>query len=344
MKLTRRGYALLAVVVLAVGSASLFGARGLNAIAAPGLVAFAYAIVQVWRIDEPVVARDLPQHGEQGMTVPIELNVEVDRPYSARLLDTVGDGLEAAGNVCDATLGAGPVRYELFLRRRGDRRVGPATVEAQDVLGLVTRRFEVRGTASILVRPAVYPLSGPRADELVSVFGGGSDRQEFDFLRHYRRGDPLRDVHWRSSAKVPGHDFVVKEFSTGEGERSVRLAGESSGGHADKMAAATASIAVHFLAAGLRVGLATSDTRIPPQGGTEQRDRVLDALALTRGGGLQDADRRDADVLVTADPYGVKVAVADATAPFSQVAGREVSLPARKAAGSEGSERPGGLA
>jgi uncharacterized protein (DUF58 family) len=344
MRPTRRGYAVVAAVVVAAVSASLFGARGLNAIAAPGAVALAYATVQVWRIDEPTVDRELPKRAEQGSWVTVTVDLEVDRPYSARVTDATGEGLEAAGNDRAVTVGGDPMRYELFLRRRGDRTVGPTSVEARDVLGLLSRTFAVEGTTSVLVRPPVYPLSGPRADELVWTFGGGDDRQQFDFLRHYRRGDPLRDIHWPSSAKVPGEGLVVKHFSTDEGTSSMRVAGESAVGHADEMAAATASLAVHLLAAGLRVELATADTRLDARGGTEQRDRVLDALGRSRGGTLRDVNRGGADVLVTADADGVTVTLADVVAPFNEVAGRAVSVPTKDEDGGGLVDRLGGLA
>lgn len=344
MRLTRRGYAVAIVVVLAATSAWLFGARGLNAIAGPGVVALAYATVQVWRVNEPTVERELPDRGEQGRSITVTLTFDVDRPFSARLTDAIGDGLAASGNDRSLTVGGDPVRYELSLRRRGDREVGPATIEARDVLGLVTTEFVVEGTDQVLVRPPASPLSGPRADELVWVFGGGDDRREFDYLRHYRRGDPLRDIHWPSSAKVPGEGLVVKHFSTDEGASSVRVAGESEVGHADEMAAATASLAVHLLTAGLRVELATADTRLDPRGGAEQRDRVLDALGRTRGGTLRAADRRDADVLISAGSAGVTVAVAETVSSFTEVAGREVSVPTRDEEDGGLVDRLGGLA
>lgn len=329
MRLTRRGYAVLAVVALAVGSGAAFGPRGLNAIAAPGAVALAYAAVRVWRYGEPTVERDLPRRGTQGTTVAVELDVTADPPFSARLDEVIDEGLAAEGHDRTVGLGAEPVTYELRLQRRGERRVGPLTIEARDPLGLVSRSFEIRGSQAILVRPPVYPLAGARADELVWVFGGGDDRQEFDYLRHYRRGDPLRDVHWRSSAKVPGEAFVVKEFSTDEGLESAIVAGSAADGYDDELAAAVASIADHLLAAGLEVGLAIPDATLPPRRGSDQRDQLLDALALTRGGPLHERDRRRADVVVRADAEGVSVELGDAVAAFSEVAGRPVALPTR---------------
>lgn len=339
MRLTRRGYAVLAVVVLAVSSGAAFGARGLNAIAMPGAVALAYAAVQVWRFESPTVERELPSRGTQGSSVTVVLDVTANPPFSARFTDTVSEGLVAEGHDRPVGTGADPTTYELQLRRRGERSVGPATIEARDVLGLVSRTYDIPGTQSVLVRPPVYPLSGARADELVWIFGGGDDRQEFDYLRHYRRGDPLRDVHWRSSAKVPGESFIVKQFGTDEGLESAVVAGESTDGHDDELAAAVASIAAHLLAAGLEVGLAVPDATLPPRHGGDQRDQLLDALAHTNGGRLREGDRRRADIVVRADDEGVTVELADGVTAFSEVAGRPVSLPTRGADG-----RPGGLA
>lgn len=326
MRLTRRGYAVAGVVVLVVASGAVFGPRGLNAIAAPGAVALAYAGVQVWRLDRPAVDRSLPRHGPQGSTVAVELAVDADRPFSARVIDEVGRGLEAVGNDRAITVGTGAIEYEVTLRRRGDRTVGPATVVARDVLGLVSRRFDVPGTGAILVRPPVTPLSGPRANELVWTVVG-DDRQEFDTLRHYRRGDPLRDIHWPTSAKIPDEALVVKSFRADEGATSVHVVGESDGETADQMAAATASVAVHLLEAGLRVGLVTADGRLDARSGGDQRSRVLDALARCRGGSVGDGDRRAADVIVDAGPTGVTVEFARGVTGFNDVAGRPVSLP-----------------
>jgi uncharacterized protein (DUF58 family) len=344
MRPTRRGYAVLATVALAIGSATLFGARGLNAIVGPGVVALGYAVVQVWRVEQPTVERRLPRRGEQGSTAPVELHLEADRPYSARLEDAAGKGLVASGNERDVTVGGEPVEYEVGLRRRGDRQLGPTTIEARDVLGLVSRTFEIRARSSILVRPPIYPLSGPRADELVWEFGGGDERQEFDFLRHYQRGDPLRDIHWPSSAKLPGEGLVVKHFSTDDSTNSIRVAAESDVGHADEMAAAAASLAVHLLTAGHRIEFATGDASLDARGGAEQRDRVLDALARTRGGRLHEADRRDADVVISAGEDGVTVTVGETISPFTDVAGREIAVPARDPDGSGLMDRLGGLA
>ena len=329
---TRRGWLVVLVVVAAVGSGALFGARGLNAIAAPGVVALAYAALQVRRLDPPSVGRRLPRHGEQGTRARVTLHVEAERPFSARLVDAVDDGLDAAGNDRAVTLGDGPVTYDVALVERGDRTLGPAVIRARDVLGLVERPFEVEETSRLRVRPPVYPLSGPRADELVWIFGGSGDRQEFDFLRHYRRGDPLRDIHWRSSAKLPGEALVVKQFSTDEGVTSVRLAAESAVDHADEMAAAAASLATHLLLAGFRVGLDTADQHLEPRAGSDQREAVLDALALTRGGPVANVDRDRADVVVRAGPGGVKVELDVGTVGFVEVAGRPVTLPDRAGA------------
>lgn len=324
---TRRGLAAIVLVAATFGSATLFGARGLNAIAAPGVVALLFALVWVARLETPTLERDLPRHGEQGSTVTVGLDVEVKKPYSARLTDSVGDGLAAEGNDRDVTVGGDPIEYELALHERGDRTVGPATVEARDVLGFVRRRFEVEGTATIRVRPPVYPLYGPRAEELVWSFGGGDDRQQFDYLRLYRRGDPLRDIHWRSSAKVPETDFVVKEFSTDRDVSNTIIAAQSPEDQADKMAAAAASIAKHLLDAGLSVGLVTADVRVEAHAGGGHHERLLDALARTRGGPLPEDERARADLVVRGGLDGVMVELDSRAVTFALVAGRPLPAP-----------------
>lgn len=98
------------------------------------------------------------------------------------------------------------LRYPLEPRRRGRYALGPLRARVVDPFGLVERSTSGTGTASLLVLPRVQPLGteGP----LDGHGGEGSRRSiavhgEDDVsIREYRRGDDLRKVHWRATART----------------------------------------------------------------------------------------------------------------------------------------------
>jgi len=327
MRPTARGWVVLAGVVLAFAMAVAFGPRGLNAIVAPGVVALLAAVWQTVRFEPPALDREVPSRGERGSTVPVRLSFVTDTPRSARVVDAVGDGLDATGAERSLSLGTTTLEYDLHLTARGERQVGPTTLVVRDVLGLVQTRIRYADRSSILVRPRVHLLSGPRREALSALHGGsGEDRGAFDGLRQYTRGDPLRDVHWRSSAKRPDDELIVKQFAAEAGDRTVEVAAESSDdpGAPDAMAEAAASLAVSLFDAGVDVGLSTPSGRVEPDdpGG---RDAILDHLARAGGGTLPARTREGAGVLVeaTGAAAGVRVTVTieDQSFDFPELAG-----------------------
>lgn len=325
MRLSARGWVVALAVVGAVASAAAFGPRGLNAIAAPGLVALVAGAWQVYRTEPPSLSRSLPERGERGATVRVRLEVSATPARSARVVDEVAWGLEADGAdrelvVDDDTT----VEYDLHLAARGRRSVGPATVVVRDVLGLLTRRFTFPDRDAVVVHPRVHRLAGPRSEVLARLHGGaGDDRRAFDGLRTYRRGDPLRDIHWRSSAKQPDEEFVVKQFAIEEGGRTVEIAAGAAAGRSDAMAEAAASVAVGLLESGVRVGLTTPGGRLEPQDVAGPRV-VLDHLAEVGHGPVSATARDRADAVVHASMDDVRVTVGTHDLAFSELSGTSI--------------------
>ena len=243
MRPTLRGWVLAGVVLFAFGMSTVYGPRALNAVVAPGIVALAAAAWQVHRAEPPTLRREHPDRGERGGTARIRLDFDTDTPRSARVVDAIDEGLTAVdgGNVREVSLGETTLAYDVELVSRGERSVGPTTVEIRDVFGLMRSTTRYPSTATILVQPRVHPLAAPMREAIVRLHGGvGHDRQAVDGLRRYRRGDPLRDVHWRSSAKQPDGELVVKQFATEESSRSVEVAAAAEADGADAAAAADA--------------------------------------------------------------------------------------------------------
>jgi uncharacterized protein (DUF58 family) len=132
--------------------------------------------------------------------------------------------------------------------------------------------------------------------------------------------DALRDIHWKSSAKRSDQEFVVVEFADRD-EGGVTIAAEAAGGeeNADEMAAAAASVALHLLDQGVRVGVVAPNGRLEPAVGDRQRQDVLELLARSPAGGVSGPDRDEAEVRVFARDGDARVTVLGREYDFSQI-------------------------
>lgn len=343
MRLTRRGWAVVLAAVAAVVLGALYGARALNAVATPALVALFAGAGQVWLADTPAVTRNEPPPGFPGETRTVHLDLEVGGPCTVR--DAIPPGLalvragregdtdqvdpdkvgtDRVGGVSTVELaGDGSVEYGIELRDRGEHTLGPVTVTVKDVFGLVAREFETGDVATVLVYPEVHTVAGERTFAGLVEQAGTAEREAFDRLREYTPGDALRDIDWKSSAKRTDEEFVVTEFAAPD-EGEVTIVAESGTGHADEMATAAASVALYLLDARIDVELVLPTGRIEPGSGDRtrghedqhKRERVLAGLARTRAGPVGGRERERADVSVTADVQGAYVSVEGHEVPF----------------------------
>jgi len=307
---TRRGLAVLAIALVAVAMSATFGARSLDAVVLPAAVALVAAGVQLALLDAPRAERAVPPPSDPDTTGTVALTLRTDTPATATVRDRLPAELDgdASGT---ALAGGDPFTYEVTSRDRGEHVLGPAVVHARDVLGLARRRFVADGEDAVLVYPRVYHLSTPVRERLraVSMPDAAAERGAFDHLREYTRSDALRDVHWKSSAKRD--DLVVQEFvDEGDGQTATVTA-NAAPGHADRMAEATASVALALLDDGVSVALATPTRRLTLAPG--DRDRLLAHLARVDAGRVTD---READVVVDASADGTTVRVDGATLAF----------------------------
>ena len=318
MNLTNRGYGVLAIVVVAEVLAFTSGARALNAIAAPAVVALLAGLVMVRRTETPTAEREAVPPGFPGDTRT--MTVEVDGDGVAAIEESVPEGLTVDASRVERSLPA-TVTYDLTCNRRGRHTVGPLTVSVRDVLGLFEQRHEVGSTARVLVYPPVYKLAGQQVLHEHVLDRSELERQEFDTLREYVPGDPLRDVHWKTTAKDPDEIFVT-EFADRRVDQDVVIAAEGTGDAVDDVATAAASIAVVAIEADLGVELRLPDASVPLGYGTTHRESILEALATTDGGHLADRKRENVDVHITGDEDGVTVGFGDRT---ESLAGMTVS-------------------
>src|ERR1051325_8156882 len=113
--------------------------------------------------------------------------------------------------------GAVDARVELTPLKRGSLRFEGVSVARADPLGLFRGFVRVPAPQTLLVLPKRYPLPPLALPGLtryqhggVALAGSIGESEEFVSLREYRRGDPLRHIHWKSSARAG--ELVVKEY------------------------------------------------------------------------------------------------------------------------------------
>ena len=281
MRPTVRGIAVALVAGVAIGMAATSGARALNAVAVPAVVALVAGAGQLLLAETPTVERTDPAPGFPGETRTVEITVEGNS--LARVDDGVPGGVTTADHGRRVSLPA-TVEYEVDLAARGVWTVGPPTVTLTDVLGLFVRRVRPDATATLVVYPPVRPLQQGGAIAALFDRSRVAERQTFDSIREYAPGDPLRDVHWKSSAKLGSADLVVKQFVGERADRDFHLTASADQGYGDAMASAAASVADTALSAGLAVGLTCPAGELAADRGERHRHRLLELLARTGDG------------------------------------------------------------
>jgi len=208
---------------------------------------------------------------------------------------------------------ASSVAYTVRADVRGRYPVGPLVIRLTDPFGLceLTRSFP--SVDRLTVIPQVVPLPAVR---LAGEYAGTGDSrarsvavhgEDDAATREYRRGDDLRRVHWRSTART-GELMVRREEQPWESRATVvldtRLAahrGEGPTASFEWAVSAAASIAMHLRQAGYKLRLVTGagvDVDANEIGG---EGAILDTLAdvkLTDAGDISvlvDQVRRRSD-------------------------------------------------
>lgn len=188
--------------------------------------------------------------------------------------------------VGDLTLGPGatervPVAWRAH--ERGSLRLGRVEVWSTFPLGLVRHARVHDEPVEVLVFP--LPLGGRRGR--LEEGAGHEDRRdvrrdgrgELVGLRPYRPGDPLRQVHWKVTARV-GRFMVAERDAEGGGRAWVTVTPEELEGEGREPALQMACGAVlDHLSEGRAVGLRVGVRALPAGRGLAHRKRLLAALA-----------------------------------------------------------------
>lgn len=328
MNLTVRGWGVIGILAFSIVMASLYGPRSLNAVVAPLVIVLVAAAVSLSRTDRPTLDHAPVTEGYPGESRTVTLDIDINRPIAATVEDDLATGLRRIDDGGGRTTlrPESTESYAILLDRRGDHTIGPTTVRTTDLLGLIERSYAFESTTSVLVFPEVYDLNGAsRSDlEMLASAVRERDRREFDHLREYDYGDPLRDIHWKSTAKRPTEELIVKEFVADDRIGSVRLLAECEATHVDEMAAAAASVISFLFDLDVAIGLDVPDGTLRPDTGYEHYREILRLLARTDGGMAESGDHSSVDIHVHANDSGTTISVGSRSIPFERLVGRRV--------------------
>jgi uncharacterized protein (DUF58 family) len=208
-----------------------------------------------------------------------------------------------------------------WLTRRGGFPIGPTVLRVSDPLGLFRRELTFPAERSLVILPMVFHIESFLAPPgLVTggsvVRGKASDiTPHASGIRDYVPGDPMKRIHWPSSARRGA--LMVKEFEQDpqaevwlllDAQRKVQYqkAYETPEMPLESLlfsrkpkltlAPATleyeisiaASLAHYFVAQGRAVGLATEDrayNMLPAERSERQANKILETLAFVEGRG-----------------------------------------------------------
>jgi uncharacterized protein (DUF58 family) len=182
------------------------------------------------------------------------------------------------------------VSYRFVPLRRGELTLGPVTLERRDPWGLFVRRATASAIMRVLVHPRVLPVEVSLAGNRIGQEGGTADRDvlgsnQFHTLRDYVIGDELRQIHWRSSARVG--KLMVKQLVDNPLPRALVILDNDLRSYQrpedfEQAVDAAASIGTAVVQAGLPVSLRSTgeDTAVEIVR-VDDLNQLLDALALT---------------------------------------------------------------
>lgn len=189
--------------------------------------------------------------------------------------------------------------YQVRSELRGQFDIGPMSVRVTDPFGLVELGRTFHATTRLTVTPRTIPLPSipmggawtGSGDNRPRAFATGS--AEDVTVREYRRGDDLRRVHWRSSART-GELMVRREEQPWQSRATVFLdnrqrahRGQGIASSLEAAVSAAASIAVHLAQRGFAVRLVTASGEDPSSAWHSRETELntaplLEALAVVQ--------------------------------------------------------------
>ena len=185
--------------------------------------------------------------------------------------------------------------YTTACYRRGRYTSATAVLESAAPLGLFVHRRRYDLPFAVTVYPAYFEMEGVAVTSDVSADQGqmvrASAASDFYGSREYQRGDPLRYIHWRNTARLG--QFVVKEFEeSSQGSIAVAFEtardwGEGKETTVEYAIKIAASLARHSGDSGHSIGVLAGPAPLPRADWLEAMD-YLAGLTIGDSAGLEE--------------------------------------------------------
>lgn len=191
-------------------------------------------------------------------------------------------------------------RYHMVCRQRGFFAFGPTRIRSGDLFGFFSRSMELPDVEYLMVYPRILPLERLGIVSNQPVGNKRIRRHIFQDpiltlgVREYHFGDSLKQIHWKSTARLGQLQTKIFEPTTTMDVcifYDVRTMPLPFWGSVPQLLElgiiVAASVANHAIEAGYRVGLYVNQKkmypdefiRIPPSQHTDQWRHILEALA-----------------------------------------------------------------
>ena len=277
-------------------------------VAGTAMYLFAYGAILLLGVAYVIAPRSLRLDGErhglfprvhEGDRLDVELKLTAKRRLSTFILEErLPERLGKPVKVPITSLSSGSTvshHYSLRAARRGVYKVGPLVAVAGDPLGLAQRETVIAEPFELLVHPRVElvsdrPLTRQFEDPPIRppVSKPWPSGLEFYGMREYTRGDDLRRIVWRASARTG--KLMVREAEQGITDKITILLDTDRTGHSvdgeglsesfEMAVRAAASLGVRHLREGYEVKVEANGGRLTRSlRGPSAQLLLLDALA-----------------------------------------------------------------
>jgi uncharacterized protein (DUF58 family) len=221
--ITRQGWTAIVAAAACFIIGRVFGLIELYVVGCGVIIAVLVSVISVQRRLPVLDVRRIVSPSMVAVGEPARVDIQVANigrqasPY-LQLWEPVGPNGGAPMQLARLSPGqAASAAYRVPTTRRGLVHIGPLRALRRDVLGLSQRTTSLAGTEEVLVVPHRVGLpfasvgSSGRLGQHLRMKSWGQTGSEFHSLREYVRGDDIRRINWKASARATS--LIVRETS-----------------------------------------------------------------------------------------------------------------------------------
>uniref|UniRef100_A0A832A258 DUF58 domain-containing protein n=1 Tax=Desulfacinum infernum TaxID=35837 RepID=A0A832A258_9BACT len=286
IRITRAGW-IYVVLTVAVGFAAVNTANNLIYVITSVLLGFMLisGIAGKFNLEAVQVQLALPDEIYAESPAPMVVRVRNRRRFLPVFLISVHVGPNAAFFTYLDRKSEATQTIPIHFARRGLSPPMPVWVASLFPFGFFVRTRLVDPLPSVLVFPKLTPSPYPAAP--LDRTSKGEDRslerhtgEDHDLrsIREYQAGDPLKKIHWKSSARTGR--WLTKEFSMPARDTVVVDLDQMRGQDVEKALSCAAFVINAAARRGAAVGLLVGNRRYEPQASLAHKRKLLTVLAL----------------------------------------------------------------